>query len=168
MPKQAAILFTGNSPDYPWLFQQMIRELQLRRVNFDELLLLNLRHIFVMINRYLKEDHQMGSEMLDEVERAAHYFHENYNQPISIEKYAAEHLMTPCWFIQNFKKVTKTTPLQYIVSLRMTNAMNLLDNTNYNVAQIAEMVGYENALYFSRLFKKNVGVSPKEYRKRKK
>lgn len=73
-----------------------------------------------------------------------------------------------CWFIQNFKKITKTTPLQYIVSLRMTNAMNLLDNTNYNISQVAEAVGYENPLYFSRLFKKNIGVSPKEYRQRKK
>ena len=146
----------------------MIQELQLRRVNYDDLLNMNLRHIFLMINRYLKEGRQLGSDMIDEVERATHYFNENYNQPISIEKYAAEHNFTPSWFIQNFKQVTKMTPLQYIVSLRITNAMNLMDNTSYNVTQIAAAVGYDNPLYFSRLFSKHTGMSPRQYMTRDK
>ena len=101
--------------------------------------------------------------MLDEIERATHYFNENYNQEIIIEDYAKDRLMTPCWFIQNFKKITKTTPMKYIVSLRITNAMNMLENKNYNISQIAAAVGYDNPLYFSRLFKKHVGMSPSEY-----
>ena len=168
MPKGENVFFTGTSPDYQWLFRQMIQELQLMRVNFDDLLTMNLRHIFLMINRYLKEGKSLGTDMIDVVERATHYFNENYNQPISVEKYAEEHNFTPSWFIQNFKHITKMTPLQYIVSLRITNAMNLMDNTGYNVSQIAEAVGYDNALYFSRLFKKHMGISPSEYKQRNK
>ena len=97
---------------------------------------MHLRMIFLVINRYLKEGNQIGTEMLDEIERATHYFRENYNQNIVIEQYAEEHLMTPCWFIQNFKQVTKVTPMQYIMSLRINNAMNMLDTTKYNVTQI--------------------------------
>ena len=74
--------------------------------------------------------------------------------------------MTPCWFIQNFKKVTKYTPAQYIVSLRIHNAMNLFETTRYNVSQIAAAVGYDNPLYFSRLFKKHTGMTPTEYKQR--
>lgn len=166
MPKGENVFFTGTSPDYQWLYRQMIQELQLMRVNYDDLLTMSLRHIFLMINRYLKEVNQIGTDMIDEVERATHFFNENYNQPISIEKYAEEHNFTPGWFIQNFKHITKMTPLQYIVSLRITNAMNLLDNTNYNIMQIAAAVGYDNSLYFSRLFKKHTGMSPSEYKKR--
>ena len=70
-------------------------------------------------------------------------------------------------FDRSFKHVTKVTPMQYIIQLRMTNALNLLDNTSYNIIQVANAVGYDDAYYFSRLFKKNVGVSPTEYRKRK-
>lgn len=166
MPKDECVFFTGTSPDYQWLYRQMIQELQLQRANYEDLLTLNLRHIFLLINRYLKEGgKQIGSEMLDEIERATHYFNENYNQPIVIEKYAQEHLMTPCWFIQNFKQVTKYTPMQYIVSLRIHNAMNLMENTRYNINQIAEAVGYDNALYFSRLFRKHTGMSPSAYKK---
>lgn len=168
MPKGENVFFTGTSPDYQWLFRQMIQELQLMRVNYDDLLTMNLRHIFLMINRYLKEGKALGTDMIDVVERATHYFNENYNQPINVEKYAEEHNFTPSWFIQNFKHITKMTPLQYIVSLRLTNAMNLMDNTNYNINQIAAAVGYDNAHYFSRLFKKHTGIAPTEYKNREK
>ncbi len=143
----------------------MIRELQLRRTNYEDLLALNIRTIFLMINRYLTEGKNAGSLVLDEIEKSIHYFNDNYNKKIVIEKYAEQHHMTPCWFIQNFKQLTQTTPMQYILSLRLTNAMKMLENKNYNVSQIATAVGYDNALYFSRLFKKHTGLSPTEYRK---
>ena len=166
MPRNENVFFAGIFPDYQWLFRQMIYELRLKRVNFEELLTMNLTHIFLLINRYIREGRTPGADMLDVVERSIHYFNENYSQPISIEQYAAEHNFTPSWFIQSFRNVTKMTPLQYIVSLRITNAMNLLGNTNYSISRIAAAVGYENALYFSRLFKKHTGLSPSEYRNR--
>lgn len=45
------------------------------------------------------------------------------------------------------------------------NAQNLLERGVYNIREVAEVVGYENPLYFSRVFKKEVGMSPTEYRK---
>ena len=167
MPKDENVFFTGTSPDYQWLFKQMIQELQLCRVNYEDLLNMNLRHIFLMINRFLKEGTELDSDALDEVERATHYFNENYNLNISIKDYASERHMSDCWFNRTFKHVTKVTPMQYIIQLRMTNALNLLEHTNYNITQVANAVGYDDAYYFSRLFKKNVGVAPTEYRKRK-
>ena len=59
------------------------------------------------------------------------------------------------------------TPMQYIVSLRITNAMNLIDNTDYNISQVASAVGYDNALYFSRLFHKHTGMAPSDYKKKR-
>ena len=69
------------------------------------------------------------------------------------------------WFIRNFKLYMKISPAQYILSLRMVNAQSLLENTEYNIGEIAEIVGYDNPLYFSRVFKKEYGVSPAQYRK---
>lgn len=165
MPKGENVFFTGTSPDYQWLFRQMIQELQLLRVNYEELSSMMLRHIFVMINRYLQEGQSASSDVINEIERATHYFNENYNKQISIEQYAESCHMTSCWFINNFKKITKMTPMQYIVSLRINNAINLIENTDYNISEIANAVGYENSLYFSRLFRKYTGMSPSEYRK---
>ena len=165
MPKDEKVFFTGTSPDYQWLYKQMIQELQLCRVNYEDLLNMNLRHIFLMINRFLKEGTELDADALNEVERATHYFNENYNQNICIKDYAADRHMSDCWFNRTFKKVTKVTPIQYIISLRITSAINLLENTDHNIKQIASMVGYDDEYYFSRLFKKQTGQSPTAYRK---
>ena len=91
---------------------------------------------------------------------------ENCNQDISIENYAQTRGMSVSWFIRNFKKYTGMTPMQFIVSLRVNNAQILLEQTNYSIYEIAKIVGYDDQLYFSRLFRKQKGVSPSQYRKR--
>lgn len=47
----------------------------------------------------------------------------------------------------------------------MTNAQYLLEQSAHNVSEVANIVGYDNPLYFSRLFKKHFGISPAQYRK---
>ena len=164
LPNDKNVFFTGISPDYQWLYNQIIQELQLKRANYEELLRILLRHILLMINRFIKEDHTQGSDTFNEIERATHYFNENYNKDISIEQYAEEHLMSKNWFINCFKKIMKVTPMQYILQLRISTAKNLLESSTKNISEIADAIGYDNPLYFSRLFTKYVGVSPKEYR----
>ena len=99
------------------------------------------------------------------MDKAVTFFHGNYNRSISVKNYAQEHNMSVSWFIQNFKEYTGLTPTQYILSLRISNAQNLLESTSYNVTEIADIVGYDNPLYFSRLFKKQCGISPSDFRK---
>ena len=69
------------------------------------------------------------------------------------------------WFIRNFKLYVGSTPMQFILQKSICNAEALLLNTEYNINEIAQIVGYDNALYFSRMFKKIKGISPSEYRK---
>ncbi len=162
------IFFTGLSHNYKWLFLQMIQELQLKRTNYSDTIALQLRLLLLYISRNDAEGQLVTAELLDESEKAMHYFNNSFHTKIIIEDYARDHNMTPGWFIQNFKKITGTTPTQYIVSLRINNAMNLLEESEYSIEKIANFVGYDNALYFSRLFRKHVGCSPREYRKNKK
>lgn len=103
--------------------------------------------------------------MTEEVQKAYTYFWENYNKPISIEDYAHERYMSSSWFTQNFKEIIGTTPLHFILSIRMTNAQQMLIGTNTSIADISRLVGYDNHLYFSRISKKWTGKSPSDYRK---
>ena len=164
LPNDKNIFYSGTSPDYQWLFEQMIRELQLCRANYKELLTMLLRHIFLLINRYLKENGKSGVDALNDIERSIRYFNENYTKDINIEEYAKSLHVSTCWFNRRFKQVTKVTPLQYILSLRISNAKMLLETKDYNVTETAYAVGFNNPLYFSRLFTKHIGMSPSEYK----
>ena len=73
--------------------------------------------------------------------------------------------MSVSWFQRSFKQIVNYSPMQYILTIRMNNAASLLESTDYSMAEISAIVGYDNPLYFSRLFKKQKGVSPSEYRK---
>lgn len=165
LPGDNHVFFTGASPDYPWIFNQIISELQVQRVNYEEMLRILLHHIFITINRYIKECKQVKHGPVYDIERAARYFKENYNSEISIERYAIDHLMSVNKFINTFKNIMKVTPMQYIISLRISAAKVYFDSTNKNVTEVADAVGYDNPLYFSRVFKKHTGFSPREYKK---
>ena len=78
LPNDRNIFHSSTSPDYQWLFEQMIRELQLCRANYQDLLTMLLRHIFLLINRYLTESNHSGMNALDEIERSIRYFNEHY------------------------------------------------------------------------------------------
>lgn len=160
------IINTGTSPEYTRLFKLMIQELQRCQTDYKDLLVLLLQQLFISIHRQITKEHKLKNEYLDsEMEIAMQYFNDHYNAEINIEEYAASRGMSVSWFIRNFKLYTNTTPMQYIVSLRIANAQMLLETTNYNVTEIGNIVGYDNPLYFSRIFRKQKGISPSEYRK---
>ena len=158
------IIYIGTSPDYQWLFGQIIQEMQLCRPRFEELISLLLRNIFILISRNLIGANRADNSLENEVELAMHYFRENYRSEINVEDYALSRGMSASNFYRVFKQISGSTPLQFILKLRLSNAQNLLENSNLTIAEIASAVGYENPLYFSRLFHKHIGVSPSEYR----
>ena len=160
------VIPAGTLLEYSRIFKQMIQELQQCRAGYEELLAMLLRQIFIIINRQMTKERTLKSDYLDtEMELALEYFNTNYNKDLNIDDYAASRGMSVSWFIRTFKQYAGTTPMQYIVALRITNAQMLLETTNYNVTEIGNFVGYDNPLYFSRIFKKQKGFSPSEYRK---
>ena len=159
----------GTALEYEQIFKRIILELQKCQSNYEEMMTLLLRHLLIIFQRELTKEHTLKNDyMIHEIDNAITYFMENYNREINIEEYASSRGMSVSWFIRNFKKYTGSTPLQYIVSIRVNNAQTLLETTNYAVNEISRIVGYDNQLYFSRLFHKLKGYSTTEYRKTKK
>lgn len=160
------VIDTGTSMEYTRIFKQMIQELQRRQADYEELLTFLLHQLLILIHRRLSHAHRVKNDYLNrEMETAIQYFNDNYNSELCVEHYAASRGMSVSWFIRSFRQYTGSTPMQYIVSLRVTNAQMLLENTGYNVSEIGRIVGYDNPLYFSRIFKKQKGVSPSGYRR---
>ncbi len=160
------VLYSGASMEYERIFKRMIYEMQRCQKDYEEMLVLLLRHLLILLHRQLTRAHILKNEYLDgEMDAAAQYFNDHYNTDISIREYAASRGMSISWFIRNFRGYTGLTPAQYIISIRITTAQMLLETTKYTVSEIARIVGYENPLYFSRIFHKHKGFSPSEYRK---
>lgn len=158
-------LFCGISFQYPELFRRMILELQLKRPCFEDLLVFYLEQLFTEIHRSQLEFSAEKYRNQKEMEATVHFFNEFFTQTISIEKYARDHHMSISWFIRSFKHYMGMTPMQYITSIRINKAKELLKNTSCSVQEISSLVGYENPLYFSRIFRKHTGNSPSQYRK---
>ena len=141
------------------------QELQLCRYGYEDYIASLFNDILLLVDRQQHEQKKATGDVQEQIERAAAYFNENYNTKISIDDYAESLHISTNWFIHNFKQYAGMSPAQYILSLRMVNAQSLLERTTYNIKEISEIVGYENPLYFSRVFKKEIGKSPAQYRK---
>ena len=74
--------------------------------------------------------------------------------------------ISPVYLSRLFKKEEGINFLDYLNQYRIDAAKKLLQNPQYNVLEAADMTGFKNTRYFSKIFKKNVGLTPSEYRKR--
>ena len=95
---------------------------------------------------------------------AKEYIKKNFNSDISLEDVSREVNISPYYFSKLFKDETGEGFVEYLTNLRIDKAKELLSGTNYSMKEICQMVGYTDPNYFSRIFKKNVGVTPTEYK----
>lgn len=99
--------------------------------------------------------------------RATHvvrYLEDHFNEPVECDQLADHMHVSRSTFYRLFKQATGTTPIQYVNRLRVERARDLLRTTDDTVGRIADAVGFNDASYFARLFGKQVGMSPQEYR----
>ena len=142
IPDHAHVIHTGTSLDYKKIYLRMIQELKLCKPHYEEVLAHYMEALFIMISRLQGDRPRIKSSyLIDEMDHTVTYFHHNYHNSINIEEYAHLHGMSVSWFIRNFKEYTGSTPAQYILSLRISNAQSLLESTTYNITEIANIVG---------------------------
>lgn len=127
----------------------------------------SLFHYYLGSLRYLQQYRNAGSNGLDEndiVEAAIHYMKENIEKHLTLQEIAAHTGYSPSHFSMLFKKKAGHAPLSYFNLLKIQQACFLLNSTDMKINQICYKVGIEDTYYFSRLFSKIMGVSPKEFR----
>lgn len=96
--------------------------------------------------------------------RIMDYIGENYTDSgLSVSQIAATFQMHPSYLGSVFKKVQKSSILQYISDIRIHAAQQLLKEGTMKISDVAEATGYSDVYYFSKKFKKHCGCSPKEY-----
>ena len=98
------------------------------------------------------------------IQQAIHQIHQQFNQPVSIEKLAAVACLAPTQFKKVFKAQTGSTPGQYLQQVRMQAAKQLLRHSDTPITDIAEQCGYQDSTAFSRRFRQHFGVTPRSFR----
>ncbi len=87
------------------------------------------------------------------------------NLPFSLDELAKSCFLSKSELIRHFKKGYGKTPYKFLTELRISHAKNLLKNTDFSIAKIADFLHFADPYYFSNVFKQYVGIPPSEYRK---
>ncbi|WP_240479685.1 helix-turn-helix domain-containing protein [Paenibacillus wynnii] len=93
------------------------------------------------------------------------HVHTQYRQPADRYEMARICSMSVSYFSLLFKKITGYSYVNYVQKTRVDHAKALLRNGFAPISEIADKVGYSDPLYFSKLFSREVGMSPREYRR---
>jgi two-component system, response regulator YesN len=98
------------------------------------------------------------------IDKAKVYIHKQYHKDISLDEVSKEVNISPYYFSKLFKEETGENFIEYLTNMRINKAKELLSKTDMSMKEICCHIGYSDPNYFSRLFKKNLGVTPTEYK----
>ena len=93
------------------------------------------------------------------------YIKENLSEQMTNHQLADVAHMSLRHFIRIFKHIYNDTPTNFILKLRLEKARDLLEDGTYNVYEISNICGFSHSNYFSKIFRKAYGVTPRDYRK---
>jgi AraC-like DNA-binding protein len=102
----------------------------------------------------------------ERIARLTEYIASHIDEQITVAMLADRVCLTESHLVKAFRKDLGITPLQYIIKRKIQYAQSLLLRTDMNVGEIARAVGMNDSSYFIRLFKKNIGFTPQDYRGR--
>jgi len=108
--------------------------------------------------RLQRQERSVIADMIDYIER-------HLQEDLSLQQLAARFFLSREYVSRRFRQETGVTLSEYVERHRMKQATKLLSNRSYKVTDVAELVGYSDEKYFSKVFKKHTGLSPQQYRK---
>lgn len=102
---------------------------------------------------------------IDQIKSVLEYIDANYAADLSLQTLSSVVGITPKYFCRIFSSIMHQSPMDYVNSYRIERATFLLDSSNMSVTTVGMECGYPDSSYFTKVFKKYKGVSPKQYRK---
>jgi len=159
------VYYAGIRGDCIDLWKKITCEIQGKQVYFERISGIYLEELLLIFARKFMTDrpnHQ--NNLCDNIRSVITYMYENYNRKITVSELAGRCNLSMYRFIHKFKEATGLTPIEFLTKIRMDEAKYLLSNSQLNISEIASIVGYDDPLYFSRVFKKATGLSPRYYK----
>lgn len=163
----AGTAYNFNNPEHiSNLFKKIITELQIKKPMFEGFVISSFIELISYVGRenlnFQQKEGSVNRDRLDEVLRK---LHKDYNKNLKLEELSKICSLSKYRFLHVFKEHTGFSPMEYLKHIRVEKAKDLLLSSSLSVAEISQIVGYENQLYFSRVFKSIEGISPNNFRK---
>lgn len=117
--------------------------------------------------RYIRNIEKTTNGFSLQITKALSFIQTHYYEPITLDEIAGVSGFSRYYFIKQFQNQLNITPVQYLTKIRIQKAAELLRSTSSSVTDIAAQVGYANANYFNKVFRKAVGVSAGTFRNSK-
>jgi len=123
--------------------------------------------VIIMISSKIEADDNAeipSVDRLDDIQKAIDYIKTNYGKKINLSDMARAAAMSQSYFSNQFKTISGVSPYNYLMTVRIENALEALKNTNKTVMAIALECGFASITSFNKAFKKHVGIVPTEVR----
>ena len=104
--------------------------------------------------------------LLSSIKLALGYIYTEIEKPLTLDRIATEAKLSKYYLAREFHRITGYTVVSYINRVRCDNAAKLLTQSNQTIESIARSCGFSNISYFTRTFKKTIGMLPREYRRK--
>ena len=155
---------TGVSPQ---LIAQFRGLMAVHRTGYNTRAFINaanqLRHLLTSIALQMREA-QASSQHSFNLEEVQNFMLEQIGRQLDLDTLAATAKLSKYHFANKYKTLTGYSPIKHFLNMKMEHACHLLDTSELSVKGVAAALGYDDPLYFSRLFSKTIGMSPRSYR----
>lgn len=145
------------------VFETIIHEIWVRDFHYLKCGSGLLLWMLTMLSRDANQSSKQHFSRQDAIKRAMYHIHGHYAENTDVQTLADICHLSKYRFIVNFKNFTGYTPIDYRNKVRVDQARRLLSQTDLPMYAIAEQLGFQSATYFSTVFKKFTGISPREY-----
>ncbi|MDY3998046.1 MAG: AraC family transcriptional regulator [Blautia sp.] len=119
----------------------------------------------ILAETYCRERSQSAGEQNRHVTSVIRYLYQHLYENLTLDQIAQEFDFSKSYLNLIFQRYTQRAPMDFFIHLKMQEACKLLRSTNLYIYEVGQCLGYQDQYYFSRLFRKVIGVSPKEYKK---
>ncbi len=165
-PRSLEASDTARFSDRIQLFDEIYLNLESgyskQNMEFTSILLMHLLGSLKYLSQFRKINEANQNNV---VSKAVFYMKSNLNKKISLAEIASYCRISVSHFCLLFKNHTSYAPVEYLIFLRMQRACNLLEFSSLKINKVALDIGYQDAYYFSRIFKQVIGKSPTLYRR---
>lgn len=145
------------------IFKKIEDESTQKLDGYENMQKMYLRQLLILLARYGRDVNQGLSETYKMAQDAARYISANCSNELTLKDVADKYSLSPGHFSKQFKKATGVGFTEYILISRISMAKEMLDAGEKNISTVAFACGFNDSNYFSRMFKKLNGISPKKY-----